>query len=303
MTGLFLILSVVVCSAFTQPLSGKSTLPELEGRRQSDYNAYYLYTRRNPTSAQNLVNNNVNSITSSNFNARNPIVVIVHGWLDNMDASFNGAVRGAYLRKTDVNLIMCDWSAIAIAVYGSAVTGVPIVGRNLGQFLNFLHRSTGAPFNKMHIVGFSLGSHVAGNAGRELGGKIARITGLDPAGPLWHGNSNRLRPSDAVYVEAIHSDGSAVGLGIGLPVGDVDFFPNGGASQPGCFDHFCNHNRAWQLFAATLTYNHLVGRQCSSMMQVNTNNCRGNELRMGNHILDKRGSGLYRVNTGRVYPF
>lgn len=34
-----------------------------------------------------------NSIAASNFNVRNPTVVIVHGWLDNMDASFNNVVR------------------------------------------------------------------------------------------------------------------------------------------------------------------------------------------------------------------
>lgn len=72
---------------------------------------------------------------------------------------------------------MCDWRGIANGVYGSSVTGVPNVGRNLGQFLAFLNRATGAPFTNMHLVGFSLGAHVVGNAGRELGGRVARITG------------------------------------------------------------------------------------------------------------------------------
>lgn len=55
--------------------------------------------------------------------------------------------------------------------------GVPDVGRGLGQFLAFLNRVTGAPFTSMHLVGFSLGAHLVGNAGRELGGRAARITG------------------------------------------------------------------------------------------------------------------------------
>lgn len=114
-------------------------------------------------------------------------------------------------------------------------------------------------------------------------------SGLDPAGPLWNYNSNRLRPSDGVYVEAIHTDGGTGGLGIGSAIANADFFPNGGNSQPGCISSLCNHNRACELFAATVTYNHLIGRQCSSTLQVSLNTCTGSRLNMGNDILNKSG--------------
>lgn len=70
-----------------------------------------------------------------------------------------------------------DWSALASSGYTTASNGVPAVGRGLGQFLGFLNTITGAAYNETHLVGFSLGAHVVGNAGRELGGRIARITG------------------------------------------------------------------------------------------------------------------------------
>lgn len=103
------------------------------------------------------------------------------------------------------------------------------------------------------------------------------------------GNSNRLRPADGVYVEAIHTDGGTGGLGIGRAVADADFFPNGGEDQPGCTTSLCNHNRAWELFASSVTNNHLVGRQCSNMREVSSNNCRGSSLPLGNDNLNKRG--------------
>ncbi|CAH1637298.1 unnamed protein product [Spodoptera littoralis] len=268
-------------------------------------NLYLLYTRRNQIVSQTLVMNDANSITRSNFNANRPTVIIAHGWLSNQFTSTNYIIRNAYLRKSDVNVIVLDWRRLAASDYVTATRGVPAVGRGLGQFLNFLNRVTGAAFNSMHIVGFSLGAHLVGNAGRELGGRAARVTALDPAGPLWNYNSNRVNSNDGIYVEAIHTDGgsSAGALGIGMNVANADFYPNGGVSQPGCSTNLCNHNRAVEFFAASVTYNHFVGRQCSNSIQVSTNTCRGNELRMGNDDLRKTGSGMYRLDTGRTYPY
>lgn len=76
----------------------------------------------------------------------------------------------------DVNLIIVNWSRLAIAGYVSAANAVPGVGRHLGRFVAFLN-SLGAPYSTMHLIGFSLGSHVVGNAGRFVGGRVARITG------------------------------------------------------------------------------------------------------------------------------
>lgn len=74
-------------------------------------------------------------------------------------------------------MIVLDWRRLALSNYITAANGVPAVGRGLGQFLRFLNSVTGAPFNRMHLVGFSLGAHLVGNAGRELGGRVARVTG------------------------------------------------------------------------------------------------------------------------------
>ncbi|XP_063627082.1 pancreatic triacylglycerol lipase-like [Cydia splendana] len=276
-----------------------------EVQRNPNNNLYLLYTRRNPLTSQTLVMNDRNSVLNSNFNPSHPTVVIAHGWLSNQNTDLNPVIRNAYLNKGEANVFVLDWRRLAIGGYVTAVSGVPAVGRGLGQFLRFVHETTGAPYSSMHLVGFSLGAHLVGNAGRELGGAVARITGLDPAGPLWNLNRDRLGPNDGVYVEAIHTDGGYTigGLGIGTVIANADFFPNGGISQPACLTNICNHNRAWELFAATVPYNHLIGQECTSNLQITLNTCRGQSLQMGNDDLRKWGSGMYRLDTARRYPF
>lgn len=83
----------------------------------------------------------------------------------------------AYLEHRDVNVIILDWWRLALSNYVTAVLGVPAVGRGLGQFLKFIKQVTRQDYSKMHLVGFSLGAHIVGNAGKELNGTIARITG------------------------------------------------------------------------------------------------------------------------------
>lgn len=66
----------------------------------------------------------------------------------------------------------------------------------------------------MHIIGFSLGAHVSGFAGAELPG-LSRITGLDPAGPLFESQhpKARLDSTDANFIDVIHSNGENLILG------------------------------------------------------------------------------------------
>ena len=95
------------------------------------------------------------------------------------------------------------------------------------------------------------GMHLA-EEGRRLGSvtgpnckSVHRITGLDPAGFQFENApaSDRLDPSDACFVDVIHTNAGSFlsdqSFGIIRHCGHVDFYPNGGASQPGCSSRLC----------------------------------------------------------------
>ena len=65
------------------------------------------------------------------------------------------------------------------------------------------------------------------------------IVGLDPAEPdyLHHPRPVRLDKDDADFVDVIHTNGAQLrsgGAGMWLACGHVDFYVNGGESQPDC---------------------------------------------------------------------
>ncbi|XP_063548852.1 pancreatic triacylglycerol lipase-like isoform X2 [Cydia strobilella] len=256
--------------------------------RNGNNNAYWLYTRLNPTNPQVIVHGDANTIWSSNYVASRPLKVIVHGWNSNGNSAMNPLITDAFLGVSDANVIVVDWNALANGFYVSAVRGVPSVGESLGNFLVWLINTAGGNWNNVHLVGFSLGAHVVGIAGRVAGGQPVRITGLDPAGPLWGGNSNALDANAGAYVECIHTDGGL--LGIFDPICDANFYPNGGRNrQPGCWISTCSHSRAYELFASTVINNHLIGRLCDNINQARNSKCSGDTFQMGNGVLTKRG--------------
>ncbi|XP_053611772.1 pancreatic triacylglycerol lipase-like [Plodia interpunctella] len=276
--------------------------PEAADSRNGANNAYWLFTRNNPNNAQVIVQGDANTIWNSNYVASRPLIVIVHGWNGNGNSAINPLVRDAYLAVQDANVIVVDWRGSAGGLYTTSVWAVPSVGQFLGDFLTWLIETAGGNWNNVHLIGFSLGAHVVGNAGRHTGGRPARVTGLDPAGPQWGGNSNALNTEAGQYVEAIHTDGGL--LGIFDRIAHADFYPNGGRNpQPGCWISTCSHSRAYEFFAATVQFNHLVGRLCGTLQQAQSVQCTGSNLNMGNGVLTKRGDGIYALATGNSWPF
>ncbi|PSN55090.1 hypothetical protein C0J52_01899, partial [Blattella germanica] len=239
---------------------------------------FYLFTRNGSLNHAETLNvddalmipadgNSLQTLLDSDFDPQKPLKMIIHGFQG------SGIERGALvgidslLDLEDVNIITVDWEKGASGPsYAQAVANTELVGRQVGLLLMDM-LSLGIKPAEIHMIGFSLGAHIAACASyllqTRLLVKVGRITGLDPASPIFRNHllvesSRKLDKDDADFVDVIHTDGSPVwtdGFGLLQPLGHVDFFPNGGREQPGCRDgkasvlvsHF-----AWRLFVESL---------------------------------------------------
>lgn len=138
-----------------------------------------------------------------------------------------------------MNVIQVDWSKPASQIYPLAARSTLNVGHLIAELIVALNRNLRVPYENFHLIGSSLGAHVSGFAGQHVikltNSKVGRITGLDPASPMFELTSLqfKLDYSDALFVDIIHTDKGR--YGINNATGHADFFPNGGhASQPYC---------------------------------------------------------------------
>lgn len=75
-------------------------------------------------------------------------------------------------------MVLVDWYEGADELnYMKAVQNIRVVGREVALLINSLTEENGFNLSDVHIIGHSLGAHVAGYAGEFLQG-IGRITGI-----------------------------------------------------------------------------------------------------------------------------
>ncbi|KAL7025063.1 hypothetical protein ACKWTF_013317 [Chironomus riparius] len=146
------------------------------------------------------------------------------------------------LKHSDqIQVIVVDWGSGSLPLYTQAVANTRLVGLELSYLIKKLIDDHGLNPEDVHLIGHSLGSHLAAYAAERIP-NIGRITGLDPAEPFFQGMPEfvRLDPSDAKFVDVIHTDARSLflleipGYGMSQPCGHLDFYPNNGKEQPGC---------------------------------------------------------------------
>ncbi|XP_047040133.1 pancreatic lipase-related protein 2-like [Helicoverpa zea] len=266
-------------------------------------NTYHLFTRDNPSISQPLLLNNDGWLTSTNYNSSRRTVLLIHGWLDTVTADFNTVLVPAFLEKEDLNVIVVDWSHGAGTInYPIAVINTPVSGEAVARFVTWLNKASGSDLKNYHIVGHGLGAHQAGIVGRRLGGGVAYITALDAAFAGWLTHDDRFKATDAVYTEVIHTNAGL--LGFLAPLGDVDFYPNGGVDMPGCISQECDHNRSFFYMAESVRTGGFAGTRCSTFVSAMAGQCfLWGSLNMGG-VTPKTGqTGIYYLRTNAFPPF
>lgn len=176
----------------------------------------------------------------SGFNLTNPIKIIVHGFQNGPKMTPVVEIGEAYFSsKRPVNVFYVNYQQLSYRNYIMLRQEVPNIAAEVAHILKkHIFHTHGLPFlglfpslNSVHIIGHSLGAHISGQIGKLFDGQIGRITGLDPALPLFTPISpDRLQRNDAKFVDVIHSSY----LGDMRVTGHADFYPNGGRNQPKC---------------------------------------------------------------------
>lgn len=198
------------------------------------------------------------------------LTLIIHGFTDNRKRHWINRLVHDLAQLAHTNVCIVDWNKLATIEYTIAVRNVNRVGDHIGEFLLGIQQHI--PLDQVSIIGHSLGAHIAGAVGRRAGSQIDSIFGIDPAHPLMtiplRPEDQRLDPSDAKFVQVLHTTSGTVGTPFNI--GHQDWYADEGKSpQKGCEpgqiifnpDAFspvslsCSHIRGLEIFRFALDRN------------------------------------------------
>ncbi|CRK87856.1 CLUMA_CG001643, isoform A [Clunio marinus] len=245
--------------------------------------------------------------------SRKYLKLLIHGWNADSDHVALETVKNSYMKINTSHLLMADWREIASMRYITARELIPLIGKQICQLLRkFVEQALIGP-DRMHIIGHSLGAHIATHVGRCFNGEISRMTALDPAGPLFNSISvDALNKNDFKFVDSIHT--SAGFAGEFEMRSHADFYPNDGkAPQPGCelLDVLtlsgCSHFRAPLYFSESILIPQSFNAFKCDLLFIKSQTClnffnASDMIVMGEQI-DKRISGSFYLESFSTFPY
>ncbi|XP_055633634.1 lipase member H-A-like [Toxorhynchites rutilus septentrionalis] len=284
-----------------------------ERRCPNENVTFWLYTRETQKNPTQLNMFEPNTIKGAPFAFGRPLIVLIHGYTGHRDYAPNPTIRPAYLAYDEFNVISLDYNPLAQEpCYHHAVRNLPTVANCTAHLLDYMISQEMFTLSDIHVVGFSLGAQTSGMISNYLrSGKLKRITGLDPAKPLFMTapKAYKLDHSDAEFVQVIHTDVFA--RGILHPCGHTDFYVNGGADQPGCSTQTvvspgeCNHNRAPEYYAESIASEvGFYGYRCAHWYLYMLGFCTDQHVTalMGAHTPNTT-RGLYFTDANSIAPY
>ncbi|XP_050422569.1 hepatic triacylglycerol lipase-like isoform X2 [Adelges cooleyi] len=161
-----------------------------------------------------------------------PLKVLINGWSSD-NRLFYQTLIPAYINPSallKVNVLLVDWTALDRENnYPKSSLITAVVGQKVAAMLGTLVKNRVIQSQHIHLIGYSMGAHVAATVGEKLktglgAPTVGRITGLDPVYPCVEGSvvDKCLDKSHGVFVDVIHTFTTHE---FGRPpVGTVDFY-------------------------------------------------------------------------------
>ncbi|KAB7504347.1 Lipoprotein lipase, partial [Armadillidium nasatum] len=204
---------------------------------------YFLVWTKNRTGDEdlhNLLPYSNESIEESMLDGELLSYIFFHDYLDSGIEQWILDSKSEILTSKDANIIsICYEEVFSDLEYEQAIA------EYVAKVLDWISDKIGIKSSRQHMIGHSLGAHIAGftaqNMKRLPAGKVRRVTGLDPAGPslspLFRKKKFRIDKSQAKFVVIIHTNACDKPLnssngcyGLVDNVGHADFY-NGGMWQ------------------------------------------------------------------------
>lgn len=108
------------------------------------------------------------------FDDEKDVKLLIHGWNADPEHVALETVRNAYLRLNTSHVLMADWREIASMRYLTAREMIASVGKAICKQLKTFAERAQIAADKIHIVGHSLGAHIATHVGRCFNRQLAR---------------------------------------------------------------------------------------------------------------------------------
>lgn len=216
-------------------------------------------------------------------------------------------VANSWDAPTTGSFIVIDLGNALTNFQNWATLDIEETGRVVGQAI--VNMTTTIPYYNIHLIGHSVGAHVAGAAARNFAQErhiqLRRVTGLDPS-QIYTGEQqmeSELARGVADFVDVIHTTSFGAGSDSN---GDVDFYPSGpGSTPPGATNIIDAMLMAIRYYAETVMpggERSFMAVGCNSLKNYNKHRCHGIRVPMGYSTpYDVKGDFVMKVKSKSPY--